>query len=237
MSQAAPTTSLGEPGSNPPTPEMGWTWESQWACTDDATRVEYFRDADVPFYIVYIGSSSSVYDRRTAVPCNRPDMSAHTNPAPRVAPLSVIEGLEELMAALALNKSLLARILRVSRPTIYEWFAGKAPKQTNEERLQSILDILAQGAVNSSTPLNARFVRRPRASGSLSLVDLLTEERIDPGRVIAAINDARALSEDAKRRQSERDGRLRDLGFEEPVPEQRRETLARNVALLEWPKE
>ena len=66
--------------------------------------------------------------------------------------LSLVEQLAELMAALALNKSLLARILRVSRPTIYEWFSGKVPKQATEERLESILDILAQGSVTSSTP-------------------------------------------------------------------------------------
>ena len=153
------------------------------------------------------------------------------------ATLSLVEQLAELMAALALNKPLLARILRVSRPTIYEWFTGKAPKQATEERLQSILDILAQGSVTAATPLNARFVRRPRAGGSLSLVDLLAEECIDAGRAIAAINDVRALTEGAKRRQSERDGSLRDLGFEEPGSEQRRETLARNIALLEWPRE
>ena len=235
MNQAVPTD-LRQPMSGLPRPEIGLAPEPHWAFAGDARRVEYFRDADVPFFVVYIGSSPSVYDRRLAVPCDRPDMSAQANQAARVA-RSVIEGLEELMAALSLNKSLLARILRVSRPTIYEWFAGNVPKLANEERIQGILSILEQGSVSASAPLNARFVRRPCTGGSLSLVDLLANERIDAERAIAAINDVRALTEDAERRRREREGRLRDLGFEDPGPDQRREMLARNVALLEWPKE
>lgn len=236
MNQAAPTD-LGRPTSRLPRPDIGWVWEPRWTFPSDTRRVEYFRDADVPFFVVYIGSSPSVYDRRFDVPCSRPDMSAHANQAARVARLSVIEGLEELMAALSLSKSLLARILRVSRPTIYEWFAGKVPKLANEERIRSILNILEQGSVSASAPLNARFVRRPCTGDSLSLVDLLAKERIDAERTIATINDVRALTEDAERRRREREGRLRDLGFEDSGPDQRRDMLARNVALLEWPKE
>ena len=141
------------------------------------------------------------------------------------------------MAALALNKSLLAKILRVSRPTIYEWLAGKEPKPANEERLQVILHHLAHGSVSGSFPLNARFVHRPRGGGSASLVDLLSEERIDTDRVSDAINEARALTGEAKRRQGARDSRLRKLGFQGHGPEQRREVLARNVALQDWPGE
>lgn len=139
------------------------------------------------------------------------------------------------MAALGLNKSLLAKVLRVSRPTIYEWFSGKQPKPGNEERLQRLLDILTQASVSAESPINARFVRRPLAHGVPPLVDLLSEERIDAPRVIAAIDQARTLAEEGSRRQRDREERLRALGFEESSQEQRRETLARNVALLEWP--
>ena len=141
------------------------------------------------------------------------------------------------MAALGLNKSLLARVLRVSRPTIYEWFSGKQPKPGNEERLQRVLGILTQASVSGARPLNARFVRRPLAHGGPPLIDLLSEERIDVPRVIEMIGQARASAEDARSRQGAREERLRDLGFDESTPEQRRETLARNVALLEWPKD
>ncbi len=38
----------------------------------------------------------------------------------------IAEQVRELLAALSLNKSQLARILRVTRPTIYEWLQGTA---------------------------------------------------------------------------------------------------------------
>ena len=47
--------------------------------------------------------------------------------------------LKELRAALSLNKSQLARILCVTRPTLYEWYEGKEPNATNSERIRNLL--------------------------------------------------------------------------------------------------
>ena len=239
MRQAAPRTGLGEPKAGAAGSGLGWSaTEPCLAFIEDAAGPGYFRYADVPFFVVYIGSSTSICDRRSVVPADRPNPArppAIRSRRPRA--LSVAEELTELMAALALNKSSLAKILRVSRPTIYEWFDGKVPKPANEERLQGILQILSRRAVTGARPLNARFVRRSVEGGSQSLVDLLSEERIEADRVAGAIDDVRTLTVADKRRRSDRERRLRDLGFEEPGQGQRRETLARNVALLDWPKE
>ena len=45
------------------------------------------------------------------------------------------------------------------------------------------------------------------------------------------------LEDEAERRRVAREDRLRALGFEEPTAEQRKENLALNVALREWPKD
>lgn len=46
----------------------------------------------------------------------------------------------------------------------------------------------------------------------------------------------RAHSEEAESRRVSRENRLRALGFDEPSDEQRKENLALNVALRDWPK-
>lgn len=153
------------------------------------------------------------------------------------ATLSMVEQLEQLMAALSLNKILLAGILRVSRSNIDEWFAGKQPKGADEKRVLGLLNILVRGSVSATNPLNARFVRWSWLANQPSLVELLSHERTDAQRILAAIGQARVLTEDAERRRGEREQRLRELGFEDHSKMRRRATLARNMALLDWPED
>ena len=153
-----------------------------------------------------------------------------------VLKLSVVEQMQELQATLSLNKSQLARILRVSRPALYEWFRGKEPNPANAERLHTLLRCLVRVRVSGASPLNARFVRQPADIDEPALLELLVEERIDEVRVVSAVEQAQALADAATRRRAAREERLRNLGFEDPGPGQRREQLARNMALRDWPK-
>ncbi len=184
----------------------------------------------------HVGSSSSIVDRRPAkrvlklvVPEVSPDFR-------KIVALSVIEQMQELLAALSLNKSQLAQILRVTRPTMYDWFQGKDPNVANTERLHALLRVLARGSISGASPLNARFVRQPTDLDAPSLIDLLGEEQLNEERVLHAIEQVRALGDSASLRRTTREDRLRALGFEEPSDEQRKDQLARNVALQNWPK-
>ena len=149
--------------------------------------------------------------------------------------LSVVEQMQELQAALSLNKSQLARILRVSRPALYDWLRGREPSAANTERIHTFLRCLARTRVSSAGPLNTRFVRQPADLDGPALLDLLCEERINEDRVVTAIEQASALSDAVTQRRATREERLRKLGFEDPGREQRREQLATNMALREWP--
>ena len=149
--------------------------------------------------------------------------------------LSMVEQMQELQAALSLNKSQLARVLRVSRPTLYDWFRGKEPSPANTDRLHAVLRCLVKARASGTSPLNARFVRQPANLDGPALLDLLFEEQIDEDRVVGAIAEAQALGDAATRRRATREERLRNLGFEDPGREQRREQLARNMALRDWP--
>ena len=192
-------------------------------------------DSDYDPFSFYVGSSPCVVADRPIEPAAETG-TAHDSLGFRdVLKLSVVEQMQELQAALSLNKSQLARILRVSRPALYEWFRGKEPNPANTERLHTLLRCLVRARASGTSPLNARFVRQPAELDGPTLLELLSEERIDEDLVVNAIEEAQALGDAATRRRSAREERLRDLGFEDPGSEQRREQLARNVALRDWP--
>ena len=143
--------------------------------------------------------------------------------------------IQELQAALSLDKSQLARILRVTRATLYDWLQGREPNAANAERLRTLLRMQARAGVSGANPLNARFVRRSVRIQDPSLVDLLCEERIDEDRVVHVIGHAQALADSASRRRTAREERLHRLGFDNPGDEQRGRQLATNMGLRKWP--
>ena len=192
-------------------------------------------DSDYDPFTFHIGSSPCVVAVRPIERASETEAAHVSLGFLDVLKLSVVEQVQEVQEALSLNKSQLARVLRVSRPALYEWFRGKEPNPANTDRLHSVLRCLARARASSTSPLNARFVRQPADLDEPALLDLLSEERLDEDRVVSAIEGAQALGEAATRRRAAREERLRNLGFEDLGREQRREQLARNMALREWP--
>jgi len=151
-----------------------------------------------------VGSSSSIVDRRPAKRALKLVVPEVPRDFRKVVALSVIEQMQELLAALSLNKSQLAQILRVTRPTMYDWFRGKDPNAANTERLHVLLRVLARASVSGASPLNARFVRHPADLDALSLIDLLGEEQLDEARVLHTIEQVRTLGDSTSRRRTTR---------------------------------
>ena len=188
--------------------------------------------SDYGTLLPHVGSSPLIVDRRSG-------LHPHGVGAPvaeGLETLAVVDQLNELRAALSLNKSQLARVMRVTRPTIYEWYEGKDPNATNSERIRTLLDVLQRSAISGAMPLNARFVRQPVGPIEPALLDLLCEPRLDHARVARALKRVRTLGSAALHRRENREDRLRALGFEDPDAGQRKEQLARNVALQDWLK-
>jgi transcriptional regulator with XRE-family HTH domain len=193
----------------------------------------------VPDYgpiLPHIGSSSFVIDRRPRVRTLKLVRSEVSNEFRAVIALPVVEQMQELLAALSINKSQLAEILRVTRPTMYDWFQGKEPNAANTDRLHALLRILTRASVSGTAPLNARFVRKPMELDAPSIKELLAAEDLDEDRIVQALEQARSLGETAFNRRTNREDRLRALGFEDPTDDERRERLARNAALKDWPE-
>ena len=154
----------------------------------------------------------------------------------RISTLPIARQVRELQAALSVNKSELARVLRVSRPTVYDWLDGGEPNADNRLRIRTLVGLVAACRVSANNPLFPRFVRSVIESGERGLLELLGEERIDEVTAKDVIRRAKALGDAMDAQREEREARLREVGFEEPDAEQRKGNLARNVALMEWPR-
>ena len=153
-----------------------------------------------------------------------------------IATLPIARQVRELQAALSVNKSELARILRVSRPTVYDWLEGGEPNAGNRVRIGRLVGLVARARVSGNEPLFPRFVRFPVEAGGRNLLELLGEEVIDEVAAKSVIRRAKGFGDAIDAQREEREARLREAGFEEVDPEQRRANLATNVALLEWPR-
>jgi transcriptional regulator with XRE-family HTH domain len=140
------------------------------------------------------------------------------------------------MAALSLTKTQLAGVLRVSRPTIYEWLGGKDPSPVNADRLTTVLRLLTRTGISSESPLNARFVRQPIHERSASLIELLCAEKLDEATIEEMLRETAMLGHEAQDRENDREKRLHALGYEVLSSEQRRDQLNQAIAMLDWPK-
>ena len=154
-----------------------------------------------------------------------------------ISTLSIARQVRELQGALSINKSELARILRVSRPTVYDWLDGGEPNADNRLRIRTLVGLVSECRVSANNPLVPRFVRSALESGDPSLLELLGEEAIDEVTAKDVIRRAKALGDAMDAAREERDGRLREGGFEEEDAEQRKANLDANVGLMEWPRE
>ena len=214
------------------------TWQQAWesmlksSCRGSAGIVAF--RSDYGPLLPHVGSSSLIVDRRRVK--HAPRTLTELRSVDWRQGLPVPDQLKELRAALSLNKSQLARILRVTRPTLYEWYQGKEPNATNSARIHALLRVLTRAAVSGTRPLNARFIRQSADLDEPSLLDLLCEESLDEERVLHTLVRVRDLGAAAAHSRTAREDRLRALGFEDPNDEQRKEQLARNVALQDWPR-
>lgn len=151
----------------------------------------------------HIGSSSFVVDRRPArvraVHLVRPEVSDDFR---AMIALPVARQMQELLAALSINKSQLSEILRVTRPTMYDWFQGREPNAANADRLHALLRVLTRASVSGAKPLNARFVRKPMELDAPSIIELLAAENLDEHRIVQALEQARDLGEMATSRRT-----------------------------------
>lgn len=205
-----------------------------WTGTAGVVQAEQYE-----VYLRRIGSSPMFRDERVFEHPSSEAAAEGTRPITRQAVLrmSSADQALEVLAALSLNKTLLAEVLGVSRPTLYDWLEGKEPNAANAQRLTTLVHLLANAGVTAATSLSPRFVRQPLNDGEPSLLDLLKADALDERRFAKLVKEAKVLEDAAENERLAREARLAALGFEQPSQDQRKANLALNFALREWPKD
>jgi len=151
-------------------------------------------------------------------------------------PRSTVDRLENMSAALSLNKAQLARVLNVTRPTVYHWLGGGEPERLGQDRIDRLDRLLDRAGVSATDPLNARFVRRGLIDTDSSLLDLLCNETLDEPTILEALDQVRKLDRASGDRRRAKEGHLQAAGFEAVDAERRRDQLATSIALRDWPR-
>ena len=190
-------------------------------------------------YLTHFVTSPTFFDSRPAVTqpldvikSTEKTVEKSSNSYEEALTMSITEQASEVSAALCINKSQLAEILGVSRPTLYSWFDGSNPNPVNRDRMYAILRILSKTHIGSHNPLNARFVRNPLTEKSKSLFDLLKTDPWSEEEIASVLETAKALSVKVVKKEEAREERWRKLGYEEPSFEERKATLNRNLTSL-----
>ena len=111
--------------------------------------------------------------------------------------------------ALGLGKSDIARILGISRPTLYSWIKGDSEPRDNDhpERLRLLGELTRQICKDTARPLYHRYVVDPLPNQTNSIFSLLQTEHWDEAKLSKLLTEARQLT-------TERDSRL---GHDRPV--------------------
>ena len=112
-------------------------------------------------------------------------------------------------SALGLGKSDIARILGISRPTLYSWIKGDSEPRENDhpERLRTLGELTSEICKKSKRPLYHRFVEEPLPLQTISILNHLLAQQWDLDKLRELLSEARRLT-------SERDQRL---GHDTPI--------------------
>jgi len=111
--------------------------------------------------------------------------------------------------ALGLGKSDIARILGISRPTLYSWIKGTSEPRENDhpERLRLLGELTRDICQVTTRPLYHRYIEAPLPNQINSIFTLLQAEQWDLPQIRSLLTEARRLT-------LERDQRL---GHDIPV--------------------
>jgi len=136
-----------------------------------------------------------------------------------------------IRGALGLNWAEFAEVLHLSRAEFRSWFNGSDRCALADARVRQVESLVSDASITSARPLNARFVTA-QLTGGTSLLHLLRAVPLDSRALASALAEVRSLSWGADAARELREFTRRARGYRAPTADERRATLARNVALL-----
>lgn len=154
--------------------------------------------------------------------------------AQQVLPRSVRRMIELIKETFSLTKSSLARVLGVTRPTVYAWLNldETAMDPTNRQRIDSIYELALEWKRKNIRPMGS-LVMVPLRGGK-SFVDLISADALDHDQIVDAMNSIASYNKDRgpspfqTRYAEEMQKQLKRRGFEEPGEELQQLNLEKN---------
>ncbi len=181
----------------------------------------------LPFFTV--GTSTTIVDQRPTL--------RHATPNPSLATAglrSTTEQLQIISHVLGLSKSELAKVMRIARPSLYDWLNGKSePKDENARRLSTITGIVNRVTHGDSQRVFSLFVTNPLEDGEPSILEYLQREVLESTLIEGLLATAleRTVLRDQRLAKFERETRT-----VRQSPALREARLDRNLTLAEWDK-
>jgi len=99
-----------------------------------------------------------------------------------------------LQGALSFNRSQVAEVMQVSRPTLYGWIAGAEPGPQKSRRMLTLLGLVSRAGLSAERPLLPRFVRHPLSEQGTSLLELLRQDAPPEGPCLRTLVQAREMT-------------------------------------------
>jgi hypothetical protein len=99
-----------------------------------------------------------------------------------------------LQGALSFNRSQVAEVMQVSRPTLYAWIAGAEPGTQKTRRMLTLLGLVSRAGLCADRPLLPRFVRHPLSEHGTSLLELLRQDAPPEGPCLRTLVQAREMT-------------------------------------------
>jgi DNA-binding XRE family transcriptional regulator len=123
------------------------------------------------------------------------------------------EQINDLRKYMGFNISELAKIIKVKRPTIYEWLEGKSPNPRNQTRLDLIYSFCKRWKEMGAGRLG-RYMYRNVTQDNKCLMDLLEEKIINEGQINKVLDVIAASLFESKKGRAAREKILKSEGFE-----------------------
>ena len=111
---------------------------------------------------------------------------------------SIAEKLSAIFSFFGLSKSDLARILHVSRPSLYAWLKGQSePGLENMRTIQKLYSLIEPSETGTWSTIFYGYIEKPFGAFKKSLIEALSEPELDEEEIRAMVKEIRQMSKSA----------------------------------------
>ena len=139
--------------------------------------------------------------------------------------LSIIEPtvraqVRSVLVYFGLSKSYLAKLLGITRPTLYAWLDGHIePKSENTRRLVALASLVDRSSESQGQALFHAYLERPISGFPLALIEALAAPTLDTTLIKAMVAKIRAMTAERNTRIGNDTSKAKQTGFSESMEE------------------